>query len=518
MSLNLKDNNGNTVTSFSIGNDGIVYGFIGNPNTGYPTVSLNQESCNLLNFTYSNDTCNWRSDIYNNTIITNTFNSVLPIKFKPNDMGKDLKLTYDYVINIKVNELEDPTLLGEMLKQVKINIIIGESNTNNIVYEKNIFDGDNLLEHLTDSIGLHLSDYSNIQTHINNIQMTLGSAITPSKLLELWTTNEEYIDEIGNDLQVEINKEYAIGYKITNYFKGLHLKLDNILVESKHNYTKRHVRRYTKNVSFEFERHIDNKKVWSFDEYERRREDESHSMQYTIEHEGEVLNTKELELALAPNELLVNEFWKTVLSNKNRLSGLPYNGMGNSIPLHTRLDGVGFDEINTLEEFKTLIFERLTNPITLRGVNHYNALQTLNNRLRYRFLKYNEYSYENSMEVTRKIDKYWLDIVEEFVPSTSIWGSSIKISNNLFQDNKFIYKNFNITSNTTSNHQFDVDIEYISFEPLTDDRLMDGETTINNTEYQTITDKTLQITNIVNNLKGSVYTMNYGGIQETILN
>lgn len=493
MSQNITDKNGNAVTSFSIGDDGIVYGFMGGPSTGYRTTSLSQESCQRFNFTFTNNNCLWRNESFSNTIVTDSFNSVQPISFNESELIDDIRLKYDYVILIDVNEMEDVTKLGEYLSALKVEFLLAEKNSPNVIYNNFIYDGANVVEHLNESVGVHLVNYGNINERINNIQMSLGAAIKPSKLLELWVNVNDVIST-DNKLMIDHTKDYSFGYKITNYFNGLHLKLDNIIIDSEHRFTKNIVKRYTKNPSFEFERYIDNKKTWSEDDLVRRHENNSHSMQYTIGHEGEVLNTKELELSLTPNDLIVNEFWKTVLANKRRLIGVQYNGEGQPILLYKKLNGVGFDEINTLEEFKTVLFERLTNPVTSRTTNHYHALETLKNRFRHMFISYINYDYPNSMLTTRKIDRYWLDMIEEFVPSTALWGSSIKVSNNLFNDNKFNYKSYTLNSEDNGYQRVSVDVEFI----------------------QTGNEE-LEITN-VNNVQMSPTTKSFGGIQETNIN
>jgi len=53
------------------------------------------------------------------------------------------------------------------------------------------------------------------------------------------------------------------------------------------------------------------------------------------------------------------------------------------------------------------------------------------------------------------VDNYWVDLIEQVVPSTTIWGSTIKYSNTIFDKDKFKYKRYSlITCRTPNNIQY----------------------------------------------------------------
>lgn len=488
----LKDKNNNIVTSYKIGDDGIVYGFIGEPSTGYKTTSLNSESCRSINFNYIDGNCTWRNDSTENHEIFSGIQTLDTFKFTEKDLIDNLVLNLEHIIMINMGEVSDITKLPEYLKKLKIYFSI--INKNDYIKNHNfiLFDGENLLHELTNGNGVHITNFTSTQQIINNLQMYLGSKINATKINGNWVKDEiKLIDEGENTLGFNVNEdtEILLGFKIINYFGGLHFKIDNINIQNILTTEKINVKQVNKNISYEFEKIIDNKKTWYDNTLERSSTQLIDSFNYTIDDERSVINSKELELALEPNNLIIDEFWKIILDNKNRLVGSTYNG-DTTYSFIEKFKEIKLDDINNLEGFKEVLFTVLTNTITSRTKDKYNALKTLKNQIRLMFNEYEKYNYHNSFILTKKFDKLWLDIITEFVPASSIWDSAIKISNNSFNDNSFFYKSNQLLNDTKAVKSIEVDVEYVK----TDENILNLE------KYVTI--------------NMAPITLSYSGIQE----
>ena len=66
--------------------------------------------------------------------------------------------------------------------------------------------------------------------------------------------------------------------------------------------------------------------------------------------------------------------------------------------------------------------------------------------------KSNGFNYETMDGITKSINTYWVDLIEQFIPSTTIWGSTIVYRNTIFDTQKLKYR---------ANSLFFCDVEYM---------------------------------------------------------
>jgi hypothetical protein len=52
----------------------------------------------------------------------------------------------------------------------------------------------------------------------------------------------------------------------------------------------------------------------------------------------------------------------------------------------------------------------------------------------------NEFRYNKLFNYANSLGTYWIKIVEQFVPSTTLWQGGVRVENSLFHRDKFVYK------------------------------------------------------------------------------
>jgi hypothetical protein len=55
-------------------------------------------------------------------------------------------------------------------------------------------------------------------------------------------------------------------------------------------------------------------------------------------------------------------------------------------------------------------------------------------------------TYENTLQFSKLLNPRWMEIIEEMVPSTSIWNGSLVIRNTIFDQQKFKYKDYGLNA------------------------------------------------------------------------
>lgn len=100
-------------------------------------------------------------------------------------------------------------------------------------------------------------------------------------------------------------------------------------------------------------------------------------------------------------------------------------------------------DINTVEEFTTLIYSDLIDVKTRQSITSYPLLRLLYERYLNNDLcpiQSNGYSYFDMQNISNLVGDYWVDLIEQFVPATTIWGSTLVYRNTVFDTQKHAYK------------------------------------------------------------------------------
>ena len=60
----------------------------------------------------------------------------------------------------------------------------------------------------------------------------------------------------------------------------------------------------------------------------------------------------------------------------------------------------------------------------------------------------NKYTYNKMIEYAQSMGDYWVRIIEQMMPATTLWTTGVKIQNSVFHRDKFVYRCYNMTGTT----------------------------------------------------------------------
>ena len=255
----------------------------------------------------------------------------------------------------------------------------------------------------------------------------------------------------------------------------------------------------TKCPGFELERIRDNKKSWistttplnrDFRILDFEGNNAIRQTNYDVNDERLVLNTKEIDLDIKMASAIETDIWCYATDNACILTGETYCGpcgykqfqddeyfefmddepyqfmdggiIDNSggIPPICCGDQIDFNLILTqsltntvvLEDFQYIISSELIDAKNRQTISSYATLRALYDR----YLNSNLYCGNNSSafnymtmeQFSDLVGSYWVDLVEQVIPATTIWGSVRVYSNTIFDQQKFKYRSYSSLFNT----------------------------------------------------------------------
>ena len=102
------------------------------------------------------------------------------------------------------------------------------------------------------------------------------------------------------------------------------------------------------------------------------------------------------------------------------------------------------ENATTNEKFDMMMNTELVDAKTRKTISAYPTLRALYDRymdsVRYTGLQSSAYDYQKMDDVANKVGDNWVDIVEQVIPATTIWGSVKVYENTVFDQQKFQYK------------------------------------------------------------------------------
>lgn len=198
--------------------------------------------------------------------------------------------------------------------------------------------------------------------------------------------------------------------------------------------------------TFELKRVIDNKKSWVKNtELQLRGFDlERRLTAYEINHENLSINTKEIDLAINPSQAIENDVVSTVINNECILA--PKSG---STSGYESVDLTPLIDVTEIINNNDLI-SRLIDVKNRKTISGYPTLDLVY----YRYLNAEDHcgittnalNSDSINEFVGLIGTYWSDLIEQIVPATTIWGSSLTNSDSGGFNgggsgiNKYVYK------------------------------------------------------------------------------
>ena len=296
------------------------------------------------------------------------------------------------------------------------------------------------------------------QTFLNSIPT---SAFTSGWLsYEVNITDPQIIEAITNN---KIN----IGIRINETCGNFCILLDNIRLEK--NCVENTLNKIfvTQSPGFELERIIDNKKSWKNNQTTENREfiiydvsgtDSIRDTSYTVDDERLVINTKEIDLNMNLASGIEVDLATFVLNNPCILTGLTtcdpcYSGESgiqiccgdNTISFNSLLSKTT-SEVSFVETMKDILLSELIDAKNRQTISAYPTLRALYDRYinstAYCQTQSSGFDYMSMERFSNLIDGYWVDLVEQVVPATTIWGSVKIYTNTAFDRQKFKYRSY----------------------------------------------------------------------------
>ena len=203
---------------------------------------------------------------------------------------------------------------------------------------------------------------------------------------------------------------------------------------------------------FDLTPEVDDKKSWV--KIDSRNEDREYNFEgirhasYHTHDERYVINVKNVDAFLNVGQALSYDFWQ-----QSVLSGCPFSG--GPLPLPYPQKG-GVDETVTLINGKDYSFKKFTNKFWKTFINVRNR-QTIDDGktggyplLQQLYLDYlaqscgenNKYTYQKMVDYAQSLGTYWIRLIEQLVPATTLWQGGLKVENSVFHRDKFVYKNY----------------------------------------------------------------------------
>jgi hypothetical protein len=202
---------------------------------------------------------------------------------------------------------------------------------------------------------------------------------------------------------------------------------------------------------FKLVRTIDNKKSWPITDNGLRigNGSSNYDAYYYIEDDRFALNVKNVDLFLNPAQGLAYDVW--YMSKKYNYP-IPSTGLTSPYP---QPGGVDWTVINPQPSKKSFFEFAQTfwvNMINVRNrqlisdgkTGGYPTLQSIY----WKYLESQEaigipndnFTYQSMISYVNNLGDYWIRLVEQMIPATTIWQGGVKFENSIFHRQKFVYR------------------------------------------------------------------------------
>lgn len=162
-----------------------------------------------------------------------------------------------------------------------------------------------------------------------------------------------------------------------------------------------------------------------------------------------VVNVKNVDLFMNVGQGITYSIWE---NSRDEEYPIPYTGLSNPYPSPGNIDWTVINpqpQEQTFAEFAQTFYKNMINVRnrwytndgktsgypTLQSV-YWDYLQSLENA----GLDISHYTYQKMIDYTIGIGDYWTNLVEQTVPSTTIWNGGIKYENSAFHRQKYVYR------------------------------------------------------------------------------
>ena len=204
------------------------------------------------------------------------------------------------------------------------------------------------------------------------------------------------------------------------------------------------------NDGFKLSKVIDNNKSWLSDDDRLRVSNQAeYNAYYYVGNEKLVLNSKNVDLFLNPAQGLVYDVW---YQSVNYDYPIPESGLSINYPVPGGVDSTFIKpepKKKTFFEFSQTFWENMINVRNRQYISDgktggYPTLQSI-------WWKYieseqtvgiptNKYTYQKLIDYVNGIGQYWIKLVEQMVPATTLWNTGTRLENSILHKQKFVYR------------------------------------------------------------------------------
>jgi hypothetical protein len=216
------------------------------------------------------------------------------------------------------------------------------------------------------------------------------------------------------------------------------------------------------NLGYKLRRVVDNKKSWIDTENGLRENyDGNFNAYYPVSDDKLVINVKNVDIFMNPAQGLVYDVW--TMSRQYNYP-IPNEGLNYIEPTrcnptpntpYPQRGGIDWTEINpkpkekTFFEFAQTFWHNMINVrnrqfITDGKTGGYPTLQSI-------YWKYLEsgqainvpndnFTYQTMIDYVNGLGTYWIKLIEQMVPATTIWNTGTKLENSIFHRQKFVWR------------------------------------------------------------------------------
>jgi len=207
---------------------------------------------------------------------------------------------------------------------------------------------------------------------------------------------------------------------------------------------------------------IDNNKSWVDTEIgDRSNLDGGYNSLYTTDSEDLVINVKNIDLFLNPGQGLSYDVWymsreyNFPIANEGLGYIAPTRCNPNPVSTYPHRGGVDSTNINpqprkeTFFEFAQTFWKNTINVrnrqfATDGGTSGYPTLSSIYwNYLESESLagiQNDNFTYKTMIEYVNGMGDYWIRLVEQMIPATTIWNTGVKLENSIFHRQKFVWR------------------------------------------------------------------------------
>lgn len=401
-----------------------------------------------------NSSCTRLDSIFENIIATMSIEKITPSQF-----GSTSTSVYE-------ETFFTPIGVGKLLDYLQTN----SGNTGFYICQPSEYDGKCNDLDLSDNVFLPRSNCFKFAEKILLEHPTIPNNSFGSNWLSFSTeiTNPSVLSAITDE-------RIKLVIKLSGFCIDMCVLVDNIRLNKKCTKSLKDEIFVTKSLGFEFDRIIDNKKSWvtvterTHREYSILKTNNTQPIRYTdyyLENERQVLNTKEIDLDIDIASAVETDIWCYISDNQCILTGntigvttcikdaynitcapktyccSEYCGDAN-IDVQ-KLFTESLSGVTTIEDFKYYTTSQLIDAKNRQTITSYSTLRLLYDRYMnstsFCTTQSAKFDYYKMEDFANLVGNYWVELIEQVIPATTIWGSTRIYTNTMFDGQKYKYK------------------------------------------------------------------------------